>query len=84
MAAALETDSPDTLRLLEEHVPRLAAVMEQVRHLLDIVAVDEAAASEAKSKKRRQVQQGGNGGFKGKIMVSAAAVTSTKLEGKQM
>ncbi|OEL18034.1 hypothetical protein BAE44_0020947, partial [Dichanthelium oligosanthes] len=52
MAAALESDSPDTLRLLEEHVPGLAAVMEQVRHLLDIVAVDEAAALEAKSKKR--------------------------------
>ncbi|CAN6219774.1 unnamed protein product [Urochloa humidicola] len=85
MAAALEGDGFDTLKLLVEHVPGLAAVMEQVRHLLDMAAADEAAAAEAKSKKRAaavEPDDGGRlakvgkvefGGFTDKIAVSSAA-----------
>nr|TKW34623.1 hypothetical protein SEVIR_2G317600v2 [Setaria viridis] len=51
MVAALEGDGPDTLKLLEQHVPGLATVMEQVRHLIGMAAADEAA-EEAKIKKR--------------------------------
>ncbi|RCV12934.1 hypothetical protein SETIT_2G306600v2 [Setaria italica] len=51
MVAALEGDGPNTLKLLEQHVPGLATVMEQVRHLIGMAAADEAA-EEAKIKKR--------------------------------
>ncbi|CAN6290752.1 unnamed protein product [Urochloa humidicola] len=88
MAAALQGEGPDTLKLLEEHVPGLAAVMEQVRHLLDMVAADEAA-EEAKNKKRASAAAESNnddhraklakvevedGGFKEKIAVSGVGV----------
>ncbi|CAN6206327.1 unnamed protein product [Urochloa humidicola] len=86
MVAALEGGGADTLKLLEEHVPGLAAVVEQARHLLDMAAADEAAAEEAKSKKRaaaaeesddgdRRAKVGKveHGGFKDKIAVSSAA-----------
>ncbi|RCV46648.1 hypothetical protein SETIT_9G548300v2 [Setaria italica] len=87
MVAALEGDGPDTLKLLEEHVPGLATVMEQVRHLLDMAAADEAA-EEAKNKKRAAAAESTDdhrakfakvevedGGFKHKIAVSAVGVT---------
>ncbi|CAN6226376.1 unnamed protein product [Urochloa humidicola] len=85
MVAALQGDGTDTMKLLEEHVPGLAAVMEQVRHLLDMAAADEAAAAEAKSKKRAAAEEPDDdgrrakvgkveyGGFKDKITVSSAA-----------
>ncbi|OEL27206.1 hypothetical protein BAE44_0011778 [Dichanthelium oligosanthes] len=87
MATALESDGPDTLKLLKEHVPGLAAIMELVGHLLDMAAADEVA-EEAKNKKRVAAAAESNnddhrdklrkvedGGFKGKVEVSAAAVT---------
>ncbi|CAN6185472.1 unnamed protein product [Urochloa humidicola] len=85
MVAALQGDGTDSMKLLEEHVPGLAAVMEQVRHLLDMAAADEAAAAEAKSKKRAAAEEPDDdgrrakvgkveyGGFKDKITVSSAA-----------
>ncbi|CAL4920646.1 unnamed protein product [Urochloa decumbens] len=87
MAAALQGDGPQTLKLLQEHVPGLAAVMEQVRNLLDMAAADEAA-EEAKSKKRAAAAAEANddhraklakvevddGGFKDKIAVSGVGV----------
>ncbi|KAG2554940.1 cleavage stimulating factor 64-like [Panicum virgatum] len=51
MAAALEADGPDTLTLLKEQVPGLAAVVDQVGHLLDMAAADDA--SEACRNKKR-------------------------------
>ncbi|CAL4912458.1 unnamed protein product [Urochloa decumbens] len=88
MAAALQGDGPDTMKLLQEHVLGLAAVMEQVRHLLDMVAADEAA-EETKNKKRAAAAAAEanddqraklakveveDGGFKDKIAVSAVGV----------
>ncbi|KAJ1297443.1 hypothetical protein BS78_01G376700 [Paspalum vaginatum] len=85
MVATLEGEGPDTLRLLKEHVPGLATAMEQVRHLLDMAAAD-AAAEEAKNKKRAaaaesndnddhrtKIRKVEDGGFNGKVAVSAAA-----------
>lgn len=86
MAAELESVGDDTLELLKEHVPGLAAVVEQVGHLLTMAAADEAA-EEAKSKKRAAAAAESDdddrrakigkvecGGFKDKIAVSAAGV----------
>jgi cleavage stimulation factor subunit 2 len=90
MVAALEGDGPDTLKLLEEHVPGLATVMEQARQLLAMAAAD-AAAEEAKNKKRAAAAaesddddrrakvtkvevQDDGGGFKQRIAVSSAGV----------
>ncbi|CAL4937534.1 unnamed protein product [Urochloa decumbens] len=87
MAAALQGDGPQTLKLLQEHVPGLAAVMKQVRNLLHMAAADEAA-EEAKSKKRAAAAAEANddhraklakvevedGGFKDKIAVSGVGV----------
>ncbi|CAL5084438.1 unnamed protein product [Urochloa decumbens] len=87
MVAALEGDGPDTLMMLVEHVPGLAAVMEQASHLLEMAAGDKAAAEEAKSKKRAAAEASDDddrrakvgkvehGGFKDKIAVSSAGVT---------
>ncbi|RLN15401.1 cleavage stimulating factor 64-like [Panicum miliaceum] len=86
IAAALEADGPDTLRLLKENVPGLAAVMEQVGHLLDMAAADDAAEA-AKNKKRAAEAESNDdhrakltkvevedGSFKDKIAVSAVGV----------
>ncbi|CAL5062623.1 unnamed protein product [Urochloa decumbens] len=81
---ALQGEGPDTTKLLEEHVPGLSAVMEQVRHLLDMAAADKAA-EEAKNKKRAaaaddhraklaKVEVEDGDGFKDKIAVSAVGV----------
>ncbi|KAL6638642.1 hypothetical protein ACP70R_023753 [Stipagrostis hirtigluma subsp. patula] len=86
MAAALEGPGADTAALLKEHVPGLATAMEQVHHLLDMAAADEAA-EETKNKKRaaaeasnndlraklRRVEDGGI--IKDKPMAAAAAGT---------
>ena len=88
MAAALEANGPDTRTLLKEHVPGLAAVVEQVGHLLDMAAADDAAEA-AKSKKRAAATADSNddhrakltkveveaGGFKDKIAVPSAGVS---------
>ncbi|CAN6296625.1 unnamed protein product [Urochloa humidicola] len=86
MSAALQGEGPDTLKLLEEHVPGMATVMELVRRLLDMAAADEAA-EEAKNKKRAAAAMANedhpaklmkvdveDGGFKDKIAVSAVGV----------
>ncbi|CAL5085163.1 unnamed protein product [Urochloa decumbens] len=86
MVAALEGDGPGTMKLLVGHVPGLAAVMEQARHLLDMAAADGAAAEEAKNKKRAAAEESDegrrakvgkveHGGFKDKISVPSAGVT---------
>jgi cleavage stimulation factor subunit 2 len=89
MVAALEGDGgPDTLKLLGEHVPGLAAVMEQVRHLLDMTAADEAAEKAANKKRAAAAAAESNdddrakltkvgvedSGFKHKVAVSAVGV----------
>ncbi|KAF8780529.1 hypothetical protein HU200_001658 [Digitaria exilis] len=85
MAAAFESAGAETLKLLKEHVPGLAAVVEQVGHLLTMAAADEAA-EEAKSKKRAAAAESDDddrrakigkvecGGFKDKMAVSAVGV----------
>ncbi|GJN23605.1 hypothetical protein PR202_gb11269 [Eleusine coracana subsp. coracana] len=52
MMATLEGLDSDTARLLKEHLPGLATLMEQAKHLLDMAATDAAAAKEARDKKR--------------------------------
>ncbi|TVU45492.1 hypothetical protein EJB05_04981, partial [Eragrostis curvula] len=51
MVAALEGLDSDTATLLKEHVPGLATLTEQAKHLLDMAAAD-AAAKETRDKKR--------------------------------
>jgi cleavage stimulation factor subunit 2 len=48
MMATLEGLNSDTARLLKEHLPGLATLMEQAKHLLDMAA----AAKETRDKKR--------------------------------
>ena len=87
MAAALEADGPDTLTLLKEQVPGLAAVVDQVGHLLDMAAADDASEA-GRNKKRAAATESSNdqrvkfpkvevedGGIKDKIAVPAAGVT---------
>ncbi|TVU45493.1 hypothetical protein EJB05_04982, partial [Eragrostis curvula] len=51
MVAALKGLDADTATLLKEHVPGLATLTEQAKHLLDMAAAD-AAAKETRDKKR--------------------------------
>ncbi|KQJ83802.1 cleavage stimulating factor 64 [Brachypodium distachyon] len=50
-AAAFESQGPEACEVLKEQIPGLAAAMEQVRHLLDMAAADDAA-EEARKKRR--------------------------------
>jgi cleavage stimulation factor subunit 2 len=52
MMATLEALDSDTATLLKEHLPGLATLMEQTKHLLDMAAAHAAAAKEARDKKR--------------------------------
>ncbi|KAL6636478.1 hypothetical protein ACP70R_024050 [Stipagrostis hirtigluma subsp. patula] len=84
MAATMEGPGGDAAALLKEHVPGLATAMEQVRHLLDMAAADEAA-EETKNRKRAAAEASNNdhhaklrrvedaGMIKDKAIVAAAA-----------
>ncbi|KAF8754046.1 hypothetical protein HU200_011516 [Digitaria exilis] len=85
MAAVLESAGGDTLKLLKEHVPGLAVVVEQVGHLLDVsVAVEAtekakdkkrvATAAESNDDRRAKIGKVECGGFKDNVSISAAGV----------
>nr|CAB3492545.1 unnamed protein product [Digitaria exilis] len=84
MATALESAGDDTLKLLKEHIPGLAVVVEQVGHLLDVsVAVEatekakdkkQVAAAESNDDCRAKIGKVECGGFKDNVSVSAAGL----------
>ncbi|KAF8700211.1 hypothetical protein HU200_034588 [Digitaria exilis] len=74
----------DTLKLVKEHVPGLAVVVEQVDHLVDMAVADEAA-EEAKEKRAAATDDSDDdrhakigkvecGSFQDNVWVSAAGI----------